>query len=321
MRSAKKMNDIREVRVFAPATVTNVSCGFDILGFALNRPGDEVVIRKSSRPGARIVNISGCEKQLPLEMEQNTAGKALQSFLFDLGWNQGFELEIYKRMAIGTGLGSSAASAVAAVYGLNQFLEEPLSLPDLLPFALEGEKLTSNHQVHADNVAASLYGGFIIVRSIHPLEIVPIDYPQQLVCVIVHPHIELPTAVMRRILRNQIELKDAVHQWGNIAALVAGLQQKDLGLISRSLEDVIVEPTRGKVIPGYEEVRQSALENGALGCGISGSGPSIFALCTSFEQAENSGRGMQEVYRTLDIESDLYISAINDQGAKVVSVV
>ena len=223
-------------------------------------------------------------------------------------------------MAIGTGLGSSAASAVAAVWALNQFLEDPLNKEELLPFAMEGEKLTSGQQAHADNVAACLFGGFVVIRSLQPLEVIALDYPSELHCAIVHPQLELKTSDMRRILRQQIQLKDAIEQWGNIAGLVIGLQKGDFELISRSLKDVIVEPVRGKVIPGYQQARQAALEAGALGSGISGSGPSLFALTTSAEAAQQCAQAMAQFYLQLNLQCDTYLSPINPHGPQIVQI-
>ena len=312
--------NVHSVTVFAPATVTNVSCGFDIMGFALNQPGDVIRLTRSQTPGLTISNIEASNNSIPLQIEKNTAGKALLSMYRALKLQQGFEMEIYKQMAVGTGLGSSAASAVAAVYALNQFLEEPLAKNQLLSFAIEGEKLTSGGHIHADNVAACLFGGFVVIRSIEPLEVIPLDYPPELHCAIVHPHLELKTADMRRILREQIPLKDAIQQWGNIAGLVIGLQKGDFELISHSLKDVIIEPIRGKIIPGYEEARRAALQAGALGSGISGSGPSIFALTRSAKQARHCAQAMAQIYQKLDLQYDVYISSINPHGPQVLKV-
>ncbi len=311
---------IKSVTTFAPATVTNVSCGFDIMGFALQQPGDLVKLTRTSEHTIIIKKISGVTRVLPLDPEKNTAGKAILSMLKALNVNIGLEIEINKQMAVGTGLGSSAASAVAAVYALNQFLKKPLTKQELLPFALEGEKLTSGQHVHADNVSAALYGGFVVIRSLDPLEVLTLNYPKQLHCAIVHPQIELKTADMRDMLRQQIALKDAIQQWGNIAGLVIGLQKHNFDLISRSLNDVIVEPIRGKVIPGYQQARSAALKAGALGSGISGSGPSLFALTTSREKAKQCVQAMSKVYSKLGLAFDTYISAINDRGPFIVNI-
>jgi len=313
-------NNVHSVTVFAPATVTNVSCGFDIMGFALFQPGDEVRLTITDRQGVTITSIEGGNGKIPLVAEQNTAGKALLSMLQALDLPFGVEVEIFKKMAIGTGLGSSAASAVAAVWALNQFLEEPLNKEELLPFAMEGEKLTSGQQAHADNVAACLFGGFVVIRSLQPLEVIALDYPSELHCAIVHPQLELKTSDMRRILRQQIQLKDAIEQWGNIAGLVIGLQKGDFELISRSLKAVIVEPVRGKVIPGYQQARQAALEAGALGSGISGSGPSLFALTTSAEAAQKCAQAMAQFYHQLNLQCDTYLSPINPHGPQIVQI-
>ncbi len=331
MQSSERIKNIRtnrkqnrnsnqyEIRVFAPASVTNVSCGFDIMGFALEWPGDEIVLRLKKEPNITIKKITNDQGKLPLDPYKNTAGRSLMALAEHLGFSDGIDMEIHKKMAMGSGLGSSAASAVASVYALNMLLDQPLDKKELLPFALEGEKLSSGGHVHADNVAASLFGGFIIVRSLEPIEIVNIDYPEDLHCAVIHPQIELKTAEMRRIIRQEITLGNAVQQWGNIAGLVAGLMKKDYGLISRSLQDVIIEPVRSKVIPGYDEVKKAAISAGALGSSISGSGPSIFALCKSKEIAYKAAQAMQNVYQKINIESDIYISKINKDGPRVIS--
>jgi homoserine kinase len=303
-----------QVRVFAPATVTNVGCGFDILGFALDWPGDEVILRLKKEPGITISNIHNDEGKLPLEAQKNTAGRSLSVFAQHLGLKEGIEIEIHKKMALGTGLGSSAASAVAAVFALNELLEKPLDKKSLLPFALVGEKISCGENAPADNVAACLLGGFIVVRSTAPLDVFSIDYPENLHCTIIHPHIELKTADMRKIIRNQIYLSDAVQQWGNIAGLIAGLIKKDLALIARSLQDVIIEPVRSKLIPGFYEVKQAAMDAGALGSSISGSGPSIFALSDSEKKAQTAGEAMEKVFAEMNIDTNLYISKINKNG-------
>jgi homoserine kinase len=291
-----------------------VGCGFDILGFALDWPGDEVILREKKEPGITISKIVNAKGKLPYDAQKNTAGRALYSFLNHMGIQKGFEIEIYKKMALGTGLGSSAASAVAAIFAINEMEGRPLSKNQLLPFALEGEKVSCGENAPADNVAACLFGGFIIVRSSNPLDIVNIDYPENLHCSIIHPHIELKTADMRKIIRNHISLSNAVQQWGNVAGLVAGLMKKDLSLIARSLQDVIIEPVRSKLIPGYFDVKHAALNAGALGSSISGSGPSIFALSDSKQTAQKVGTAMQQKFSALDSNSNLYLSKINKNG-------
>ena len=309
----------KEVRAFAPATVTNVGCGFDVFGFALESPGDEVVVRLTNRKGLTIKNITGDNGEISKEIEKNTAGIAVKSIINKTGFDKGLEIEIHKKMGVGTGLGSSAASAVAAVVACDALLETKFDKHKLLKFALEGEKLTSGGRTSADNVAASLFGGFIIVRSVDDLDIISIDYPEDLYCSILYPHIVIHTSDMRKILKTEITLEDGVRQWGNIASLVAGLMQKNYELIGRSLQDYVIEPIRSVLIPGFNEIKKAALENGALGCSISGSGPSMFALSRSKKAASEIVAAMQKVTDKMGIQSDYYISKINRKGPKILS--
>jgi homoserine kinase len=308
----------KKIKVFAPASVTNVSCGFDIMGFAIDWPGDEIVLRIKDKPGITISKITGDKGRLPLDPLKNTAGLSLITLAKHLGFKKGIEMEIHKKMALGSGLGSSAASAVASVFALNELLGKPLSRIELLPFALEGEKLTSGGTPHADNISACLMGGFVVVRSIDPMDVVNIKTPGKLFCTIVHPKLEINTADTRKILRKQVLLADAVKQWGNVAGLIAGLTTGDYGLISRSLQDVIIEPIRAILIPGFNKIKNKAIEAGALGCSISGSGPSIFALSKSEAIAKKAGEAMMKELSSIEIEGDLYISKINKQGPKVI---
>jgi homoserine kinase len=308
----------KEIRVFAPATVANVTCGFDIFGFAIDSVGDEVVLRLCDKPGITIKKITGDEGKLPLGPDKNTAGVAIKAFLESTNSHQGVEIDLHKGMPLGSGLGSSAASAVAAVFGANFLFGNLLKREELLKFALEGERIASG-EAHADNIAPSLLGGFVVVRSYDPLDIIKIPVPNNLFTTIAHPWIEIRTEDARKILKESIPLKDAVTQWGNVAGFVAGLMKEDYDLIARSMQDVIVEPVRSSLIPGFKKVKESALKAGALGCGISGSGPSIFALSTSEEAARNIGKSMQSEFEGLNIKSDLYISRINKEGAKILS--
>ncbi|MCL5029657.1 MAG: homoserine kinase [Bacteroidetes bacterium] len=309
----------KEIKVFAPASVTNVSCGFDVLGFAIDWPGDEVILRITDSPGIKISKITGEDGRLPLDPQKNTAGVSLISMTENLKFDKGIEIEIHKKMALGSGLGSSAASAVASVFALNEILDHPFPKKELLPFALEGEKLTCGGTPHADNVSACLMGGFVIVRSVNPIDVININTPADLYCTIIHPHLEINTSDTRKILRKQILLSDAVKQWGNVAGLVAGLMNKDYELISRSLQDVIIEPIRSILIPGFNEIKNAAVNAGALGCSISGSGPSIFAFSKSNSTAEKVGAAMNVILKSLDLSGDLYISKINHEGPKVIN--
>ncbi|MEM0998288.1 MAG: homoserine kinase [Bacteroidota bacterium] len=304
------------ITVFSPATVANVACGFDILGLALDLPGDTITLHRSDAPGIRITRITGAEG-LPTDPAQNVCGVAIQALLDALGSTQGFELELEKGIPPGSGIGSSAASAAGAVFAANELLGGPFRRADLVPFAMEGEKLVSG-VAHADNVAPALLGGFVLVRSYAPLDLVPIATPERLCCAVIHPHIEVKTADARRILRRDISLAAAIRQWGNVGGLVAGLLTNDLDLVGRSLEDVVVEPVRSILIPGYEEVKTAALASGALGCSISGSGPSIFALCDGIESARHVRDIIAQTYRELGLEFKVYASPVNRAGVRIV---
>lgn len=302
--------------IFAPATVANVACGFDSLGFALHEPGDEVIVSLSDNPGINITKITGDEGKLPLDARSNTAGVSVLAMLDALNIEQGIDIEIHKQMPLGSGLGSSAASSVAAVVGANELLGNPLETKELLPFAILGEKMACG-SAHADNVAPALLGGFVLIRSYSPLDVVSIPFPDQLYATILHPHIELRTEDVRKIMRREIKLQSAIVQWSNLAGLIAGLMKSDYELISRSLNDIIFEPVRSLLIPGFDEVKKAAISAGALGCSISGSGPSVFALCISREAAEQVGGAMQDALNKVKLQSDLYISGINNTGAVV----
>lgn len=312
-------NKRKSVRAFAPATVANVGCGFDVLGFAIDGPGDEVFAQRRDEPGVEIVSIEGDDHKLPLEPMENTAGRGVMSLLeaVEQGDSVGVELTIIKKMPLGSGLGSSAASSVAAVVAVNHLLGNPFTRYELLPFVAEGE-LAASGSSHADNVSAALLGGFILVRSNHPLDVISLETPEGLFCTIIHPKIEIPTKNTRLILRKQVPLAKAVAQWGNVGALVAGLYKKDFDLIGRSLNDEIVEPTRSFLIPGFENMKQAALETGALGLSISGAGPSVFSLSTSEETARQIGREAGKVLEDLELEYDVYISEVNRIGSKII---
>ncbi|MFN8436505.1 MAG: homoserine kinase [Cytophagales bacterium] len=306
------------IKVFAPATVANVVCGFDVLGFALHNPGDEVIIRKTNQSGVKIKSIQGDNGRLPLDPEKNTVGVSVINYLKHIGSDQGVEIELIKNMPLGSGLGSSSASTVAGVFAINELLGSPLKREELLPFAMEGERLACG-SAHADNVAPALLGGFVLVRSYAPLDVVKLPTPKDMYCSVVHPHIEVQTKDARQILPKQIFLKDAVTQWGNVAGLVSGLYESNYELIGRSLKDVIVEPVRSILIPGFMQVKESALNAGAIGGGISGSGPSIFALCKSKETAIKVNEAMKSVFDRINIGSDSYISEVNSEGPRVIN--
>lgn len=308
----------KTIRVFAPATVANVVCGFDVLGFAVHAPGDEVEMTLQDKPGIIIKEITGDQGLLPKDPMKNTVSAAVFDYLEKTGnSDRGVAISLHKKMPIGSGLGSSAASTVAGLFAVNQLMGTPLTSRELLSFALAGEKLACG-QGHADNVAPSLLGGFVLIRSYHPLDIISLPVPKDLVCTLIHPHIEIQTRDARKIIRQQVLLKDAVIQWGNIAGLVSGLYREDYDLISRSMEDVLIEPSRAILIPEFYSLKEKALQAGALGFGISGSGPSVFALSKGEEKAAQIQEVLQKHLQAIDIESESYRSYVNTEGPKII---
>jgi len=303
------------MKVFAPASVANVACGYDILGFALNKPGDEIVGRIVDKPGLRIVKITGDNGKLPYEVEKNTASFAAQRVLEHLGEDKiGIELEIRKKMPFGSGLGSSAASSAAGVMIINELLNRPLTKRELLPFAVAGEELADG-AYHADNVGPSLMGGMLLIRDNATLDVHKLITPEGLHATVVYPHVKILTRDARAVLSEMTTLKKTVTQTGNLGALIVGMYNADLDLISRALNDVIIEPQRAQLIPHFYKVKEAALKAGVLGCSISGAGPSIFALSANSEIAEQAGEAMQKVFNDNKIENQLFISTINQEGA------
>ena len=301
------------IRIFCPATIANISCGFDVLGLALDSVGDEMVVKKVSEKGIRIIKLTG--QDLPTDTLSNVAGVAGLALLAESDYNGGFELEIYKKIKAGSGIGSSAASSAGAVWAMNALLGHPFSNLELARFAMEGERLASG-VAHADNVAPAIYGGFTLVRSYQPLDIIKIPTPPELFATVIHPQIEVKTSDSRRILKTTISLEDGIKQWGNVGGLIAGLFTNDYDLIGRSLVDHIVEPIRSILIPGFDKVKANAMDAGALGCGISGSGPSIFALSQGHQHAEDVAVAMREVYEKIGVDYDVHVSKINTEGVK-----
>lgn len=307
----------QSIKAFAPATCANVACGFDVLGFAVESPGDEVKITLTDTQEVRITSITGDGGALPRDTDLNSVSLVIKEYLKALGSKQGLDIELTKKMPLKSGLGSSAASSVVGVYALNELLGRPMKVEDLLPFAMEGERIACG-SAHADNVAPALLGGFVLVRSYDPLDVIKLPTPENLYATIIHPHIEVKTKDARAILRQKIELKDAVVQWGNVGGLVAGLMMNDYDLIGRSLQDVVVEPIRSILIPGFYQAKQAALKAGALGSSISGSGPSIFALAKDQETAIKIGVEMKKVYDSINIDSEVYTSKVSQEGPRVI---
>ncbi|WP_435132419.1 homoserine kinase [Formosa sp. A9] len=308
---------MNEIKIFSPATVANVSCGFDVLGFCLDSIGDDMVVRKTSKKGIHITKIEGYD--LPFEAEKNVAGVSALALIEDANPDCGFEIEIYKNIKPGSGVGSSSASAAGSVFAINELLGKPYNKTQLTYFAMKGEALASQSE-HADNIAPALFGGFTLVKSVKPnVEVLEIPTPDNLYATIIHPQIEIKTAEARAILPKQVNLNDAITQWANVGSLVHALHTNNYQLIKRSLHDAIVEPHRSKLIPFYNAVKSAALQSGALGTGISGSGPSIFSLCEGLDAAKAVEMAIKEVYQTTDIQFDIYVSKINAKGMKILN--
>ena len=311
---------MNEIQIFSPATVANISCGFDVLGCCLEGIGDVMTVRKTSEKGIKITRIIG--EDLPLETDKNVAGVAGLALLEKLGVKPdfGFEIEIDKRIKPGSGIGSSAASAAGSVYAINALLDYPFDNYELIDFAREGEKLACGSPI-SDNVAPALLGGFTLVKSANPLKVLKLPTLKDLYVIILHPQIEIKTSDARDILPKNFPLTEAVKQWANVGSLVHALHTDDYQLFADSLHDYIVEPFRSKLIPGFHEVQQTALEHGALGSGISGSGPSIFAFCHGIEPANRVKNAIDQVYRSKKIPYQLYLSEINTSGIKVLNTI
>ena len=306
---------MNEIKLFCPATIANISCGFDVLGLCLETVGDEMIIRKSDVKGIKITKIVG--EELPLETSKNVAGVAALALLDAIDYKFGFEIEIYKNIKPGSGIGSSAASAAGAVFGINELLGKPFTRKELVEFAMKGEAIASGSE-HADNVAPAILGGITLVRSSAPLDIIKIESPSELYATVIHPQIELKTSEMRAVLQPMIPLKSAILQWGNLGGLIAGFYTSDYELIGRSLHDEIVEPLRGPFIPKFDVIKKTALENGALGSGISGSGPSIFALSKGIETANRIAKAMFVVYEDMNMPFEIHVSKVNTEGVKII---
>ncbi|UZT99908.1 homoserine kinase [Chryseobacterium fluminis] len=305
---------MKNIKIKVPATVANLVCGFDILGMAIHQPYDEMELRITDQSGIMIRHTD--DFNLPEEPSENVAGVVLQKMIEELDLKNGFEVIIHKNIKPGSGLGSSAASAAGAAFGANALLGNPLSKDQLVHFAMFGEELASGVR-HADNIAPIIYGGIALVKSSCPVDIIPLNSPD-LFTVAVHPQVEVKTSDARQILRKSILLKDAVEQWGNIAGLIAGIEKNDFNLIGRSLHDIIIEPVRSILIPQFDIIKRESLKLGALGGGISGSGPSVFMLTEKEETAHQIARMMKEKYDETGIESFVYVSRINPAGIQII---
>lgn len=302
------------VKIFAPATISNVGPGFDLMGFALEQPGDIMIVKLNDTGQIKIINHSNSE--LPLDITKNVASVAVSALLDALNCKTGFDLIFESKINPGSGIGSSAASCTAAVVGVNELLDRPFAQKELLPFAMKGEFVASG-STHADNIAPALLGGFILIRNYDPLDLICIPAPKDLICTVVHPEIEIKTSESRKLIPKDLAVKKVLEQCGNIAGLVAGLTTSDYSLIGRSLHDVIAEPVRASLIPGYSEIKARLHETGALGGNISGSGPSVFALSDKLENAKKAGELMHEVFNKSGLQNKVYISKISHMGTRV----
>ncbi len=303
------------LKIFSPATVANVSCGYDSLGFAVDEIGDEMTFTKTPNKGVEITNITGAD--LTYDVDKNAASAVVKKMLLDANADFGVQLTIHKGFSPGSGLGSSAASAAGAAFGANQLLGNIYSELELTKFAMFGEEVACGSPI-ADNVAAAIYGGFVLIRSYEPLDIVKLPVPNELRLVAIHPQIEIKTKDARAVLPTEIALKDAVTQWANVGGLISGLHTNDYNLISNSLVDIIVEPHRKKLIPYFDDVQKAALKAGALGAGISGSGPTIFALCKGDENVKEVYNAIERSYRNKGVDFELYTSKVNPEGIKII---
>lgn len=306
---------MEKIKIFSPATVANVSCGFDAMGFAIEGLGDEMVFQKNTSGLVQIKKIEGAN--LPFNNNENAAGFVVQKMLKDANADFGVDIEIYKKYKPGSGLGSSAASSAGAAFATNKLLDEKFSAMTLVKYAMLGEEVACGSQI-ADNVSAALFGGFVLVRSYEPLDVISIPTPNELYVTLIHPQIELKTEEGRNVLPNKVSLKDAVTQWANVGGLISGLHTNDYDLIGRSIQDVIVEPARKRFIPHFDSIKENTIRCGALAAGISGSGPTIFALSRGEEQAVRVKEEMDLVYKNKGIEYNLYVSRIGTEGIKVI---
>lgn len=304
------------IKIFAPATVANVSCGFDSLGFAVDEIGDEMTFTKTPHKGVVISTITGAD--LTYDVDQNAAGAVVKKMLEEANADFGIELTMHKGFSPGSGLGSSAASAAGAAFGANQLLGNIYSELELTKFAMFGEEVACGTPI-ADNVSAAIYGGFVLVRSYEPLEIVKLPVPSALRVVAIHPQIEVKTKDAREVLPKEILLKDAVTQWANVGGLISGLYTENYDLISNSLVDIIVEPHRKKLIPFFDDVKNAAINAGALGAGISGSGPTIFAICKGDESAKKVFDAIELSYRDKFVDFEMFTSKINETGIRIIN--
>jgi homoserine kinase len=305
---------MNEIKVFSPASIANLSCGYDILGVCLDNIGDEITVRKTKKKGVVIKKVSG--QNLSTDISLNVAGVSATALLNETKVNCGFEIEIHKGIKPGSGIGSSAASSAGSVFAINKLIGEPYTNKELIKFAMYGEMAASGSK-HADNVAAVLLGGFTFVRNSIENDYFKLNTPIEIAFTVIHPKIELKTKDSRAVVKDKVLLKNMIEQSANLGAFISGLYTEDYDLIGRSLKDVIIEPLRSVLIPKFEKIKSVSINSGALGCGISGSGPSVFAMCKGVTTAINVGNAMKKIYDKLDLDYDVHISCVNDIGIKI----
>lgn len=305
---------MKRVRVFAPATIANMGCGFDIMGLALDSVGDILEMTATEGDGISITNKS--EAKLPEDIENNVITPVIRKFLEMTGLSAHIDVTVLQKINPGSGIGSSAASSAAAAYGMNQLFDCPLTDDEMVLCALEGEYLASGGY-HADNAAPAVLGGIVLIRGYEPLDLVRIPVPENFYCAVVHPQIVVSTKAAREVLPKAVPMHDAVSQWGNVGGLVAGLYTGNIGLVGRSMKDFVAEPYRKKFIPGFDELREKILAAGALAMNISGSGPSVFSLSEKRETADRVGEIMKDHFNSLGINNNVYVVKVSDSGAKL----
>jgi homoserine kinase len=307
---------MKEIKVFAPASIANLSCGYDILGVCLDNIGDEITVRKTKKKGITIKKVSG--QKLSTDISVNVAGVSATALLNESKVDCGFEIEIHKGIKPGSGIGSSAASSAGSVFAINKLIGEPYSNKELIKFAMQGEMAASGSK-HADNVAAVLLGGFTFVRNSVENDYFKLNTPIEIAFTVIHPKIELKTKDSRAVIKDKVSIKNMIEQSANLGAFISGLYTEDYDLIRRSVKDVVIEPLRSVLIPKFEEIKSASINSGALSCGISGSGPSVFAICKGITTANKVGEAMKKVYRNLNLEYDIHISCVNDKGIRILN--
>ena len=307
---------MNEIKVFAPASIANLSCGYDILGVCLDNIGDEITVRKTKKKGVIIKQVSG--QKLSTDISINVAGVSATALLNETKVNCGFEIEIHKGIKPGSGIGSSAASSAGSVFAINKLIGEPYTSKELIKFAMCGEMAASGSK-HADNVAAVLLGGFTFVRDSIENDYFKLNTPIEIAFTVIHPKIELKTKDSRAVVKDKVSIKNMIEQSANLGAFISGLYTEDYELIGRSIKDVIIEPLRSVLIPKFEEIKLVSINSGALGCGISGSGPSVFAMSKGVTTAKNVGNAMKKIYDKLDLDYDVHISCVNDVGIRILN--